>query len=71
MNKLFARDVYIRLAGDDSAFVCTVKRCRFFSRLFSTTAEFPLNTPPEPAAEKALIPIKRWLSQSEDDTYPL
>lgn len=57
MNTLFAHDVYIRLAEDNSAFVCTIKSGRFYS----TTTEFALNCQlsSEPVDEKAPVPLKR------------
>lgn len=67
MNTLFARNVYIRLAEDNSAFVCTIKRGRFYSK----TTEVALNCQliPEPVDEKALVPIKRrssrWASEEQ------
>jgi len=59
MNKLFAKDIYIRLAEDKSAFVCTTKWGRFFSKII----EFALRCQrtPEPVDEKAPVPLKvRW-----------
>lgn len=65
MNTLFAQDVYIRLAEDNSAFVCTIKCGRFYSK----TTEFALNCQlmPEPVEEKVPVPLKRrtshWASE--------
>jgi len=67
MNTLFAQDIYIRLTEDSSAFVCTIK-C---GRLFSKTTEFALNCQlvPEPVDEKAFVPMKRrssrWASEND------
>jgi hypothetical protein len=57
MNTLFAQDIYIRLTEDNSAFLCTIKRGRFYSK----TTEVALNCQlvPEPVGEKALVPLKR------------
>jgi len=57
MNTLFAQDVYIRLAEDNSAFVCTIKWGGFFSKM----TEFALNCQfkPEPVDDKVLLPLKR------------
>jgi hypothetical protein len=59
MNTIFSRDVYIRLAEDDSAFACTIKYARFFSK----TTEFLLNCElmPEPVDEPP-VPLKRRFS---------
>ena len=63
MNTLFARDVYIRLAEDNSAFLCTIKRGRFYSK----TTEVALNCQPVPEPVDALVPMKRrssrWASE--------
>jgi hypothetical protein len=61
MNTLFARRVYIRLAEDNSAFVCTTKCGRFYS----TTTEVALNRQliPEPMDEKAPAPMKQRSSR--------
>ena len=32
MNKFFGRELYIRLAGDEGAFVCTTKYGKFYSK---------------------------------------
>ena len=32
MNTLFAQGIYIRLTEDNSAFLCTIKRGRFYSK---------------------------------------
>ncbi len=67
MNTLFARNVYIRLAEDNSAFVFTIKCGKFYSK----TTEVALNCQliPEPVDEKALVPIKRrsshWASEEQ------
>lgn len=57
MNNIFAQDIYIRLADDNSAFFCTVKCGRFSSK----TTEFRLNSQvtPEPEENNALVPLKR------------
>ena len=57
MNTLFSQEIYIRLTEDNSAFVCTIKRGRFYSK----TTEVALNCElvPEPVDEKALVPLKR------------
>lgn len=57
MNNLFAQDIYIRLAEDNSAFVCTIK----WGRFSSNTVEFSLNEPviPEAEEQKAPAPLKR------------
>lgn len=52
MNNLFAQDIYIRLAEDNSAFICTIKCGRFSSK----TIEFSLNEPVMPEAEEARVP---------------
>jgi len=67
MKRLFAQEVYIRLAEDNSAFACTTKYGRFFSK----TTEFVLNylVLPEPVDDKAPVPIKRryspWASEQQ------
>lgn len=59
MKKLFAKEVFIRLAEDDSAFVCTTKYGKFFSK----AAEFALNSQsvpaPEPIEVEVPVPLKR------------
>jgi hypothetical protein len=51
LRNLFAREVYIRLSNDDSAFFCTVQRGLFRSR----PAEVPIEKAPacvdRPASE--------------------
>jgi hypothetical protein len=65
MNTPFSKEVYIRLAEDDSAFLCTIKCGRFYSK----TSEFGLSCQlvPEPVDEKVLLPLKRrsshWASE--------
>jgi hypothetical protein len=49
MDNLFAQDIYIRLAEDYSAFICTTKYGRFSSK----TIEFTLNEPVTPEGMKA------------------
>lgn len=67
MDTLFAQEVYIRIAEDNSAFLCTIRRGRFYSK----TAEFPLNCQviPEPVDEKTPVPLKRrnshWASEEQ------
>ena len=67
MNRLFAQDVYIRLAEDNSAFACTIKYGRFYSK----TNEVALNCQliPETVDEKAMMPLKRrssrWFSEGQ------
>jgi len=62
MNTLFTKDVYIRLAEDKSAFVCTTKWGRFFSKM----TEFALRCQrtPEPVDQNAPVPLKRRSSTS-------
>ena len=65
MNSLFTKDIYIRLADNNSAFLCTIKRGRFYSK----TTEVALNCElvPEPVDEKALVPMKRRSSRWASD----
>jgi hypothetical protein len=57
MNSLFTKDVYIRLADDNSAFVCTIKR----GGLYAKTTEFGLTCliTAEPADENAPVRLKQ------------
>lgn len=61
MNNFFAQDIYIRLAEDHSAFLCTIQCGRFSSK----TVEFSLNEPvifenePEVEEDKVPAPPKR------------
>ena len=52
MNMLLEQEIYIRLAEDQTAFVCTIKYGNF-----STVTEFPLKSKsiPDVADEKALV----------------
>ncbi|HEX5229810.1 MAG TPA: hypothetical protein VFW44_18990 [Bryobacteraceae bacterium] len=76
MRKLFARDVYIRLSDSEPGIVCTVKRRGLlsrFPRLASKTTLFDLHAKSvrETEEDKALLPIKRWLAQPEDQRHPM
>ena len=57
MNTLFTKEVYLRLSEDKSAFVCTTR----WGRLFSKMTEFALKFQriPETVDEKAPVPSKR------------
>jgi len=57
MNTPFSKEVYIRLAEDDSAFLCTIKRGRFYSK--TTEVALHRELVPEPVDEKPLVPLKR------------
>jgi hypothetical protein len=65
MNTLFSQEIYIRLTEDNSAFLCTIKRGRFYSK--STEVALNCQAVPEPVGEKALVALKRrssrWASE--------
>lgn len=46
MNKLFTREVYIRLTDEETGFVCTVKHGKFYAK----ATEFALHSQPTPEA---------------------
>jgi hypothetical protein len=52
MDTLFAGDVYIRLAEDNTGFVCTVK----YGKFYSTATEFALEQSPAPAVSDEMAP---------------
>ena len=52
-GKFFDQEVYIRIAEDQTAFVCTIR----YGKLYSKVTEFPLKHEPIPDVvdEKALV----------------
>ena len=62
MNNLFAQDIFIRLAEDNSGFVCTI-RC---GRLSSKVEEFTLEEPAMP--QRPGMPQSPGIPQSTEDT---
>ena len=67
MNILLTREVYIRLADDESGFVCTVK----YGKRYAQATEFVLDCPPTPGLldEKVAVLAKkrplRWAESEE------
>jgi hypothetical protein len=61
MNKLFAQEVYIRLADDNASFVCTVR----YGRLYATTTEFALHgqSTPDVLDERVLALVRKRRSR--------
>jgi hypothetical protein len=52
MNTLFAGNVYIRLADDNSGFVCTIRYGKFYSK----ATEFALHQSPPPVVSDEMAP---------------
>ncbi|HEX6895768.1 MAG TPA: hypothetical protein VF146_10870 [Bryobacteraceae bacterium] len=55
MNRFFGRELYIRLAENEPAFVCTTK----YGKLFSRAKQILLNREPEAAAEESTSTVSK------------
>ena len=51
LKSLLSKSTFIRLSDDQTAFLCTVK----YGRLFSRTTRIPLESEPELAPEETIV----------------
>jgi hypothetical protein len=65
MNAPFSKEVYIRLAEDESAFLCTTTYGKFYSKTTEVALDCQLLR--EPVDENVLLPLRRrslhWASE--------
>ncbi len=71
MNKFFGRELYIRLAGDEGAFVCTTKYGKFYSKakkflLHELTPRAAYEDEPSPVRKKRRTEPLSLLQQDID-----
>ena len=67
MNRLFGREVYIRLSEDGADFVSTTKYGRFFSRVKKFALDCRHEATPEDAPQAPVFTKRRLLGDEADD----